>query len=657
MLERALDVRFADQGVADAQAAVQKTQTIQTALHLVSTECTNLTRHRSAMVLPQLTMVAPMRRLATDLAAARGALGVGFVVTINPMRRLDLQVEKDGHPIESASVDTVLELEATREVNVRISEIATMHVRGGRRDVQDRVRSLEERWSLEVAPHLTAAAVTNLEGLEAKLAEAMELDAQIKAKENELRSIRSQLEPLVKSAEALELATIRAKTYREALGDVPLETLIADLDSLGADPLQGLRNQRAKASKNAEVERTSAAEAANQCTVAQERAANLRQALDAAVGKRDDALTSFPDGLNASLAKAQGSLAEALAAKEKIAGELASLDNTLARRKERIDTAASNARKQVGDAKTVLNLATQRLSEALESRAEHAGRLSELQKQWDAEDPQAADRAFREATARYESLPAPGRDVDAREIASTKEEQSRSSLQLDSYEREIQRAHGALEQVGGAVARERLRDAAEALELAERHERETEADYEAWKLLLEQMKEADSAQASNLGQALAPAIATVFETLTQRRYESVKLTAQLGTEGVVLGGIARPPDRLSVGTREQLSTLYRLSLAEYLRATVVLDDQLVQSDDTRMHWFRSLLTEKAHAFQIIVFTCRPSDYLTTSSMVPDGSAVHADTYEGFIRAIDLGRLFGQRSKPQGMVRNGKDGNS
>jgi len=50
---------------------------------------------------------------------------------------------------------------------------------------------------------------------------------------------------------------------------------------------------------------------------------------------------------------------------------------------------------------------------------------------------------------------------------------------------------------------ERLHDATEAFELAERQEKEIEADYEAWRLLLDQMKAADAAQASNLGQTLA----------------------------------------------------------------------------------------------------------------------------------------------------------
>ena len=218
----------------------------------------------------------------------------------------------------------------------------------------------------------------------------------------------------------------------------------------------------------------------------------------------------------------------------------------------------------------------------------------------------------------------------------------RIKIELDGIEREILKAHGALEQVGGAVARERLRDATEAFDLATRQEREIEAEYEAWKLLLDQMKEADAAQASNLGQALGPAIARRFQELTRQRYETVQLTAQLATEGIVVSGAVRPTEQISVGTREQLSTLYRLSLAEYLGSTIVLDDQLVQSDDNRMDWFRALLAEKARNFQILVFTCRPGDYLAKGALVPEGSAVHADTDGGFVRAVDLGRALRRR---------------
>ena len=156
------------------------------------------------------------------------------------------------------------------------------------------------------------------------------------------------------------------------------------------------------------------------------------------------------------------------------------------------------------------------------------------------------------------------------------------------------------------------------------------------------MKQADADQASNLGQVLAPVVAKNFETLTQKRYEDVRLSAQLGTEGVVAAGAVRATERLSVGTREQLSTLYRLSLAEYLSSAVVLDDQLVQSDNLRMEWFRALLAEKAHSFQIVVFTCRPGDYLAPGATVPKGKAVHKDTDGGFVRAVDLDRAVKRR---------------
>jgi len=274
--------------------------------------------------------------------------------------------------------------------------------------------------------------------------------------------------------------------------------------------------------------------------------------------------------------------------------------------------------------------------------ASDQGRLIELRRQRDGENLAAAQAVLREAIESHAALPVPDRMVTDDEVNAARNAAAGMTAELDGIEREIQRAHGALEQVGGAVARERLRDATEAFELAERQEREIEAEYEAWRLLLDQMKEADASQASNLGQALVPAVAARFQELTQRRYETVQLTAQLATEGIVVSGALRPAAQMSVGTREQLSTLYRLSLAEYLRTTIVLDDQLVQSDDNRMDWFRALLTEKAHSFQIVVFTCRPGDYLLASALVPQGSAVHADTDGGFIRAVDLGRALRRR---------------
>jgi hypothetical protein len=365
-------------------------------------------------------------------------------------------------------------------------------------------------------------------------------------------------------------------------------------------------------------------------------------ALEAAVASRDGALPAFREGVDAELAGARRALAESIAEKEKVAVEFASLERTIDERKKRIEAGLGTARADAAKISIAVDKAQADLTTAKTDHASHEGRLIELRKLWDAENLELAERRLLETTESHEALPVPDRIVTNDEVAVAQKALAAIKLELDGIEREILWAHGALAQVGGAVARERLHDATEAFELAERNEREIEEEYEAWRLLLDQMKEADAAQASNLGQALVPAIAGRFQELTQRRYQTIQLTAQLATEGVMVSGALRSADQISVGTREQLSTLYRLSLAEYLSTAIVLDDQLVQSDDSRMDWFRGLLAEKAHSFQIVVFTCRPSDYLPASGFMPAGSAVHADTDGGFTRAIDLGRALRRR---------------
>jgi uncharacterized protein YhaN len=60
----------------------------------------------------------------------------------------------------------------------------------------------------------------------------------------------------------------------------------------------------------------------------------------------------------------------------------------------------------------------------------------------------------------------------------------------------------------------------------------------------------------------------------------------------------------------------RLAIAAQLQTTLVLDDQLVHSDTERLKWFRDRLCASARErqHQIVVFTCRPGDYLS-----PDGA--------------------------------------
>jgi hypothetical protein len=642
VLERAVESRAANDSMMTAQTDVAKEASLRAQLEAATRERDEITNRRAAIVVPTLDALTPMRRLANDLAGARGALNVGLVVTVTPKRPVNIRVHKDGTPAETKSIDELLEIEADAEVDVDLADVATVRIRGGRREAQHTMELLEERWEREVTPHLATTNVKDLDALAAKVEEARTLDARIVAKDAELESLRIHLESLAGSADSLREASERAKTARAALGDVSLDALASDLATLGANPTDTLRKRRQQLSTAVEAARAVAIQSRTNHTLADERGRSSKAALDAAVVARDAALAAFTGGVEVALSAARASFAAASEEQKKLATEVAELESTVAGEAARIEAAVSSTRLAMEHARTAAESAQEAQKKAIAEHASQVGRLEELRRQRDSQDLAAAENRLREAADRLAAVPIPERMVTDLEVTAARNAEASARADLERIVGEIHKTHGALEQVGGSVARERLRDAIEAFELAERHEREIEAEYDAWLLLLEQMKEADAAQATNLGQMLAPAIAGRFEELTQRRYEGVRLTAQLGTEGVVVGGAVRSMERMSVGTREQLSTLYRLSLAEYLKTTVVLDDQLVQSDDTRMDWFRALLVEKARNFQIIVFTCRPVDYVPRGAMVPPGKSTSQDSDAGFVRAIDLSRAIQKR---------------
>jgi hypothetical protein len=642
LLERAWEARSAERQAASAQAEVDRNSALRADWTRVAAERAGAAEHRAGIIVPSMGSLAAMRKLLTELASARGALDVGLVMTVIPTALVHLQVRRDGIVADEGVIAQPLEIEANTEVEVDIADLATVRVRGGRREAQERVRFLEGRWDSEVLPHLRAAGVEDLDALDAKIVEARELDSRIKALDGDLEFLQRQITDLAGAAEALRGASARVAACRLELEDVVLDSLMADLDSFGPDPGVALRVRRQKASKEAEGARATANEAATAQALAEERARHLRVALEAAVVLRDAALSEFPSGLAAGAAVAQESLRVALEEQEKVRAELASLQKSIDARREQLAAVLAGARETAENARRAVEKAQGALVMAIADHASEQGRLAELRKLREAEDLSAAERDLREMSERHDALPAPERVVSLDEVTAARDALARTERSLETTNQEIHFTQGRLQQVGGAVARERLRDAIEAFELAERQDREIEADYEAWKLLLDQLKEAESAQSSNLGQALAPAIAGQFQALTKQRYQNVQLNPHLGTDGVFVAGAVRSTDLISVGTREQLSTLYRLCLGEYLRTAVVLDDQLVQSDDTRMEWFRGLLAEKARSFQIVVFTCRPGDYLAPGAMVEGEGLVQVDSDEGFVRAIDLGRVVGGR---------------
>src|SRR5204862_406296 len=96
--------------------------------------------------------------------------------------------------VEAAEIADAEHRKQQAEVDVDLADIATVRIRGGRRDAQQTMELLEQRWEREITPHLVAANVKDLDALAAKLEEARVLDGRILAKDAELESFRVQFE-------------------------------------------------------------------------------------------------------------------------------------------------------------------------------------------------------------------------------------------------------------------------------------------------------------------------------------------------------------------------------------------------------------------------------------------------------------------------------
>jgi hypothetical protein len=198
--------------------------------------------------------------------------------------------------------------------------------------------------------------------------------------------------------------------------------------------------------------------------------------------------------------------------------------------------------------------------------------------------------------------------------------------QLDRCTTDLNHARGQLHLIAGHVGSERLAQQQEAVNLSHAEVLERERTERAALRLLREIENVEAERATHLGRALAGPITEAFRALTGGRYGSISLASDLKTEHIEALGGTRQLEHVSVGTREQLATLIRLAIAGYLHTAVVLDDQLVHSDSERLAWFRERLCASAreHDHQVIVFTCRPGDYLSGEA---DGVATVVDLAE------------------------------
>ena len=169
-------------------------------------------------------------------------------------------------------------------------------------------------------------------------------------------------------------------------------------------------------------------------------------------------------------------------------------------------------------------------------------------------------------------------DVSAARVNELDVQLAQWSTTLKTQTQTLDETRGQLGLVGGAVVREQLEQERDVLDRLRASADDLEQDYQATQHLLDLLKQADSKHAAHLGRSLAQPVTEQFLKLTGGRYSDVLLAPNLSLQKVVANNGERDLTTLSVGVRDQLATLIRLSLAAYLKTTLVLDDQLAHSD-------------------------------------------------------------------------------
>jgi uncharacterized protein YhaN len=127
-------------------------------------------------------------------------------------------------------------------------------------------------------------------------------------------------------------------------------------------------------------------------------------------------------------------------------------------------------------------------------------------------------------------------------------------------------------------------------------------------MLLDALRQAESEAKTRYLSPIVDRIKPYFQLLFPGA--SIEIDENLHVSGIVRQqGQLEPFQQLSMGTQEQIAVLVRLAFAQMLveqghPATVILDDALVFSDDTRMERMFDILNVIAEKVQIIVLTCR-----------------------------------------------------
>lgn len=589
--------------------------------------------------LPSDETVRALAAAERELKIAEAALGGGFSVAVRS-RGQAVRASVDGKK-ELAEVEAETILEAQRSVKLAIGKTVDVEITAGAPEKRRAFETLKKKWAVDHEPLLTRLGFGNGDELAAAAREHAERRRALGVDRQQLDTLQKEITTLLGSADreeeqakTLAVDAEELNRLKALIGDADEKILSRQFDVLGKNWEAQAETLLTSRTRTLDNERQKVTQASKAAGLADFKSAECtKRAAEAALGAAD---AKELDKELSALTAAEREAKSALSALSSAAGDAVQKAEAAVAEANDLIAEMENA---AGAARTALDAAEVAAREAELELASVRGVLQTMDR---GAAQSVLDARKRELAAFGDSRPTSESDVKAADQAA-----ATKSAKLEEARQELHKLEGALSQVAGAAVREEVMRLEEALAIAKQQEREIEIDADAWKLLHDTVREVENEEGAHLGRALAAPLTRRFAEITRGRYETIKLDGELRTEGLAVAGVHVAEDEvigaLSVGTRDQLATLIRLTIAEQLKSAIVLDDQLVHTDRSRLEWFRRAFIKVSIDAQVIVLTCRPGDYLLESEL--QGDAPIRDVSGGTIRALDAERLFTRWDAP------------
>lgn len=173
---------------------------------------------------------------------------------------------------------------------------------------------------------------------------------------------------------------------------------------------------------------------------------------------------------------------------------------------------------------------------------------------------------------------------------------------LEQLNSRLDQIRGALSAMGDPVAMESALE-----QLREQIDRDT-VQLEIIDIAMAALQEADEALRTRFSPRITAEAGQILSELTGEKYATVLLDPELQLSVREDGGrVMRPAAAMSCGTADQMYLALRLAMSRQLlpgAVPLILDDTLVNFDDTRVKAAVKLLKKEAENRQVILFTCR-----------------------------------------------------